>query len=62
MRCEAVVLLEDLTPFLHTYVCNRFGEYLVIYETDYPSENQILFHVICRENTKANVSLTDMCN
>lgn len=40
---------------------NRFGEYLVIYETDYSNENQILLHV-CRENTKANVSLTDICD
>lgn len=60
MRRETAVFVEDLTPFLHMYRCG-FSEYLVIYKTDYPNENQILFHV-CRGDTKANVSLPDICN
>lgn len=47
--------------FAYVLLLDGFGECLVIYKTDYPNENQILFHV-CREDTKANVSPTDVCN
>lgn len=47
--------------FAYARLLNRSGELLVIYETDYPNENQILFHV-CRIQRQTSHWLTCAIN